>query len=264
MKKITLFVFTSTLLFFQFACNLNPGEQGNNQDEPIGELASETQEPEAKPKPVDPTLAYGIDISQFQGNEIEFLDKQKDQLAFVICKATEGITYTDPDFKQNWTVIPQKGFIRGAYHFYRTKDNPSLQAKNYINAINDLGKNDLPPIVDLEGGGIDKSQSVELVQRSLLAFLEEVENELKRTPMIYTDPATGNKYLNNSVFATYPLWVADYTESMTPTVPHAWENGKWMIWQKTSDYLIDGKKNDYDQFNGSITDLVDFIKKTNL
>jgi lysozyme len=59
----------------------------------------------------------GIDISKFQGNEINQLNKQTDQLTFIICKATEGITYTDPDFKTNWPMIQSKGYVRGAYHF---------------------------------------------------------------------------------------------------------------------------------------------------
>ena len=41
-------------------------------------------------------FVYGIDISHHQNNEIDFISKTSDSLSFVICKATEGVTYTEP------------------------------------------------------------------------------------------------------------------------------------------------------------------------
>ena len=76
-------------------------------------------------------FVYGIDVSDFQGDEVDFLDKQKDSLSFVICKATEGITYTDPEFQNNWKTIPEKGFIRGAYHFYRRHSFKMIRPYQY-------------------------------------------------------------------------------------------------------------------------------------
>lgn len=60
-------------------------------------------------------------------------------------------------------MIPEPGFIRGGYHFYRSIDDPVKQAANYVNAISDLKPTDIAPIVDFEGGGIDKSQSVDVI-----------------------------------------------------------------------------------------------------
>ena len=52
------------------------------------------------------SVARGIDISKYQGDEVAMLNKHKDALSFIICKATEGVTFTDPDFIMNWKLIP--------------------------------------------------------------------------------------------------------------------------------------------------------------
>lgn len=204
-------------------------------------------------------FVYGIDISKYQGDEISFMNKKTDSLHFVICKATEGITYTDPDFARNWSIISEKKFIRGAYHFYRCNDDPIVQAKNYLRAIADLQKTDFPPIIDFEEGGIDKSQSVEQIQATLLIFIKEIENKLKRRPIIYTDVNTGNEYLNNPTFSNYPLWIANYNNKKQPDLPQTWKNSKWFLWQKSANYKIGSKVNDFDLFNGSLNDLQKLI-----
>ena len=143
-------------------------------------------------------FVYGIDISKYQGDEIDFLSKKADSLSFVICKATEGITYTDPDFKHNWNMISEKKFIRGAYHFYRSNDDPKAQAENFIQALATIEKTDLPPIIDFEEGGIDQTQSVEQIQATLLVFIAAVEKSLNRKVIIYTDVNTCLLYTSPS------------------------------------------------------------------
>jgi lysozyme len=118
---------------------------------------------------------YGIDISSHQGQEIELMDKHADSLTFVICRATDGITFVDSDFKLNWSTIHEKNFIAGAYHFFESHDDPSKQVANYLKAVGEISSTDLPPIVDFEGGGIDINQSVESVSANLLAVLNELK-----------------------------------------------------------------------------------------
>ncbi|MBL4568194.1 MAG: hypothetical protein JKY69_00455 [Flavobacteriaceae bacterium] len=208
-------------------------------------------------------FVYGIDISHFQNNQIDFINKQKDSLDFIICKATEGVTYTDPDFLHNWKMIKEKSFLRGAYHFYRSEDDPLAQAAHFLNAISDIKSTDIPPIIDFEEGGIDKSKSVDEIQSALKIFLKEIENKSKRKPIIYTDINTGNKYLNKPVFADYPLWIANYNGKKIPDLPNAWKNNGWLIWQRSSDYKIKSTTDDFDIFNGSLKEFQEFIKNSN-
>ncbi|MEO1514464.1 MAG: GH25 family lysozyme [Bacteroidota bacterium] len=236
-------------------------EERPNQTTPSPQAA-----PDKSPAPAAPaaTFCKGLDISHFQGKEISDLSKEEDGFTFIFCKATEGLGYIDPNFYFNWANIPQKGFIRGAYHFYHTADNPIRQAEHFTSVIASMKETDLPPVVDFEGGGIDKSQSVESIQEDLLSFLQEVEKRMNRRPMIYTDIPSGNKYLDRPEFGQYPLWVALYITGPQPRLPKAWQGNPWLFWQRSSHYIVHGQNNDFDLYNGNLNSLQNFIKESNL
>ncbi|WP_452602263.1 GH25 family lysozyme [Pontimicrobium sp. MEBiC06410] len=205
---------------------------------------------------------YGIDISHYQGDEADLMTRSRnnDSIQFIICKATQGKAYIDPDFKTNWETISKNGFIKGAYHFYISTDDPEAQASNFLNTIKSLKKTNIPPIVDFEEGGIDTSQSIDSIQINLLRFLNIVETRTNRKPMIYTDDNVGNTYLSLPEFANYPLWIANYTNVSAPVLPEAWQNKGWNFWQKSDTYDINNIENDFDVFNGNLKDLKEFIK----
>ena len=207
-------------------------------------------------------FVYGIDLSHYQGNEIDSIIKSKDSLDFIICKATEGVTYIDPKFFKNWETIKEHEFLRGAYHFYRSEDNPLTQATFFLETISDIEKTDIPPVIDFEEGGIDKSQSVDKIQSEFRLFLNEIKKQSKRTPIIYTDINIGNKYLNNSDFFDYPLWIANYNGKKHPDLPRTWKRKGWLIWQKSNTYKLNGLSNDFDVFNGNLLEFKEFIKNS--
>jgi len=210
----------------------------------------------------DSKFTYGIDISKYQKHEIDSIRFAKDSLSFIICKATEGNTYTDVQFKSNWTSIKAKGFIRGAYHFYRSNDQAESQATHFLTTIQDLENTDLPPIVDFEEGSIDKNSTMMDIQKGLLDFLQIIHEKSGRLPIIYTDLNTGDHFLNDTAFSHYPLWVANYRKGDAPHQPSAWKDSKWTLWQRTDNYRMDGIQNDFDVFNGSTEDLHRFIKNS--
>lgn len=203
--------------------------------------------------------AKGIDISYNQGNLIDSIDTNNTDLSFVICKATGGITIQDPDFAHNWETIPQKGFIRGTYHFYYTNDAPQSQADNFFNVVgNDYPSDALPPVVDFEESSIkttDKNQIIE----DLLSFLDLLEQKYGRTPMIYTNANTGNVYLNDERLSKYPLWVAN-PDASQPTLPTTWTD--WTIWQYSFSGNINGVTVDEDYFNGDVLAMKRFISQS--
>lgn len=256
MKKLILLgaiIITVIICYFYFNNSSDP----TSPEKPI----IEDPKPEEKTKkdPIDKTPVYGIDISRFQGNEITAIT-DKDSITFVISKATEGVTYKDPNFNQNWNVSAQKNFIRGAYHFYRSNDDPKQQANNFVRTVKQLNKNDLPPILDIEEGGLIGNIETNTLQKDLLLFLETLESETGRIPIIYTSTSFGNQYLNNEAFSKYPLWVAEYTSNTTPKIPTVWDSNKWSFWQKSDSYKIGSEKNDFDIFNGNKEDLSKFIE----
>lgn len=205
---------------------------------------------------------YGIDISHHQNDEVDFIVQHKDSIQFVFCKATEGLTFIDPKFNKNWSTLKEHGVLRGAYHFFKSKDDPKKQATFFLNTISTSEKTDIPPVLDFEEGGIDPSQSVNQVQADVKVFLEEIENKLGCTPIIYTDVRTANKYLDDPHFSNYPLWIANYIKGSAPHLPRTWKDKGWVFWQKTSTYQLDGQNNDLDIFDGSYKNLKSFIKNS--
>lgn len=203
---------------------------------------------------------YGIDISKYQGNESSFLNKQTDKLTFVICKATEGITYTDADFKINWSAIQSKGYVRGAYHFYHCDDDPAKQAANYLGVVGEFLETDFPPIVDFEESSIDAGIDKAGIQPNLLQFLAILEQKTGRKPLLYTDNNTANAYLTNPAFANYNLWIADYNATLT--LPTIWKSKSWTLWQKSESYKLYNQLNDFDVFNGDENAFAAYIQSS--
>ncbi|WP_445455553.1 glycoside hydrolase family 25 protein [Flavobacterium sp. HNIBRBA15423] len=212
------------------------------------------------------SVTYGLDISHYQGDLITTLNKRKDSLYFVICKATEGTTYIDPTYQSNCTILKEKKVVRGAYHFYLCEFDPIDQAQHFSKIImenNFLNISHLPPVMDIENSSMDTNcGDLKTAQNNILLFLKEVEKITGRIPMIYTNKSTGDKYLNTPDFAKYHLWIAAYTKDLTANnIPSAWDN-KWMIWQRSDSYSFQDTNFDFDIFNGNRLELRKFIRNT--
>lgn len=204
----------------------------------------------------DSAVLYGLDLSKWNGNIAELIQR-KDSIAFMICRATIGLTDTDHNFNMNWNAIQQKNCLLGAYHFYYAKDDPIQQADHFYNTVNALGQTDLPLIVDIEQKSLatDAGTDVDALQENLLKFLRRLELKHGKVPMIYTDEAFANEYLDNTEFAKYPLWLAEYTDAPKPEIPGVWETAGYRVWQKKDNYHIDMHTADFDVFYGRKSEL---------
>ncbi|VAW65388.1 hypothetical protein MNBD_GAMMA11-2343 [hydrothermal vent metagenome] len=199
---------------------------------------------------------YGLDISHYQGNLIRELGSSN-KLTFIICKATQGLDYIDPDFHKNWKNIKEKGFIRGAYHFYMAIDDPVVQAEHFAELINDIDDNDISPIVDIEQSSLSKNTDKTKIQLDLLMFLDALESKFSRKPLIYTNYTFAQEYLNNPELSEYKLWLAEYSGRGEPLIPEIWEKTGYKIWQKSNSHTIDSIETDFDVYIGSKQGLVD-------
>jgi lysozyme len=253
-QRLLLFLFLASALF---ACH--SVSKNNTGQEMAFTETTPANDTLVSPKSTD-TLVCGIDISHYQGDEADYLNRKSDQLTFVICKATEGVTVTDPDFNNNWDMIQKNGFIRGAYHFYHCADDPTQQAAHFLAVLGTLSKTDFPPIVDFEENSIDKGCDKASIQKNLLQFLTILEQKTGRKPILYTDNSIGNSQISDPAFANYCLWIADYNTGTTPKLPPVWKAKTWTLWQKNPDYTVDTYSNDYDVYNGNRGDFSEFIK----
>ena len=167
---------------------------------------------------------HGIDVSHYQGNiDWKMLTQTRQgkfPIHFVFMKASEGGDYGDKAFITNFDSAKTHGFIRGAYHFYNPKTDPIRQADFFINSVK-LDSGDLPPVLDIEKRGKDENQ----LRRDLKLWLDKIEQHYKVKPILYTSYKFKTRYLNDSVFNSYPYWIAHYY------VDSVEYRGEWKFWQ---------------------------------
>ncbi len=199
---------------------------------------------------------HGLDISHHNGNIVDEIS-QIDSISFVICKATQGKHFRDPYFNSNWESLKNKKLIRGAYHFYEDDSTPIKQANHYLSVVGVWRTNDIAPIIDIEDGSLSttKQINIEKLQKDVLKFLEHIEKETKRIPMLYTNLYFANMYLKDKAFSKYPLWLGEYTSKNQPILPKTWQDKGFKIWQKSENYHFKSTKEDLDIFYGDIKDL---------
>jgi lysozyme len=194
---------------------------------------------------------HGIDISHYQGkidwNSVKQGINEEFPIEFVFMKATEGGDMADENFARNFAMAGKMGFIRGAYHFFSPKTDPAKQADNFISNVK-LQSGDLPPVLDVESIG---KCSPDKLRRNVLIWLRRVESHYGVKPIIYASYKFKEKYLNDTVFDSYPYWIAHYY------VDSVRYEGSWQFWQHSDVGTVPGIKNDVDLnvFNGSIDDL---------
>ena len=167
---------------------------------------------------------------------------------FIYVKATEGASIIDENFRDNFHQAREYGFTRGAYHFYSVHSPAKAQAEYFIKNVQ-LENGDLPPVLDVEHK--PKNQTDEEFKASVLQWLEIVEKHYHIKPIIYTYYKFKLKYLNDSVFDSYPYWIAHYyVEQVT-------YEGPWKFWQHTDNGRLAGIKGtvDFNIYNGSFYDL---------
>ncbi len=202
----------------------------------------------------------GIDVSHHQGN-VNWHAVAEAGISFAFVKATDGGTFTDPQFGTNWIGVKDAGIIRGAYHFFRPAKPVDSQVENFVRTVREIGDGDLPPVLDLEEAPTphgDEWEDVSGEQRVplVLTWLEAVEARLGQKPIIYTRRGFVTLELPNPApLAQHLLWIAHFTSKSTPTVPSIWST--WTFWQYSDGGKVDGIVGhvDLDRFNGSSSDL---------
>lgn len=193
---------------------------------------------------------HGADISHYQGevawDRLAQTRQGQFPIRFIFMKATEGGDYADDKFVANFDSARAHGFIRGAYHFYNPKTDAAKQADFFIRSVK-LEPGDLPPVLDIEKKGKDMKK----LQQDLKVWLRKVESHYGVKPIIYASYKFKTRYLNDSVFNTYPYWIAHYY------VDSVQYQGEWKFWQHTDVGTLPGidEKVDLNIFNGSLPEL---------
>lgn len=150
----------------------------------------------------------GIDVSHWQ----EGINLTAVPSDFVIVKATQGISYTDPGYIQRANQTLSLGKQLGFYHFVSTKYSASDQARHFVNAIKDyVGRAIL--ILDWEDNDQSGEKNVSKGTAYAKQFLDAVHALTGVKPLIYMNRSTAASYQYDWSAVSgsgYQLWVAQY------------------------------------------------------
>jgi lysozyme len=194
-----------------------------------------------------------IDISHWQGFP-NFAEVEAAGVIAMIHKATEGVSYVDPNRSKNCSAAIAQGIAVATYHWLSPGVDPVAQMKFYLKTVDPvIGER---VVIDYEEDGCTLDELKAAVQ----ALLDD-PRDLQIT--VYSGhllkEQLGSKH-DAFLADNTDLWLAQYTTG-TPT----WPNGTyptWMLWQYSESGIvdgIDGSKVDLNRFVGSDADLLAWI-----
>jgi len=195
----------------------------------------------------------GVDVSSYQG-DIDWNVIESQGISFAFIKATEGSTFNDRFFQQNWENASKTNIRIGAYHFFSFDSSGKTQAKNFIRAVTKVD-NMLPPVVDVEfyGNKNKNPPSKEHTQAILNNLLEELEAHYGMKPIIYATRSSYQRYIKDD-YKDYDIWIRNLFYH-----PYLTDRNSWTFWQYSNTKILKGYKGrekyiDMNFFNGSKKD----------
>nr|WP_229891146.1 lysozyme [Streptomyces mashuensis] len=208
--------------------------------------------PDSLPDGVRGSTVEGVDVSSHNGN-VSWKSLWNSGARFAYVKATEGSSYTNPYFAQQYTGSYGTGMIRGAYHF-ALPDNSSGSVQADFFADHGGGWSGdgqtLPGVLDMEYnpyGSTCYGKSAAALIDWIDDFFTTYRSRTGRDAVLYTSTTWWKKCTGNyGGFGTYnPLWVPRYGSS-AGELPAGWSFQT--IWQYTDTGPTVG---DHNRFNGT-------------
>ena len=196
----------------------------------------------------------GVDVSEYQGN-IDWSVLVTRDIDFAFIKATEGSSYTDEHFSENWEKASKTDLRIGAYHFFSLESSGKLQADHFCDSVQSV-PNMLPPVVDVEPYGTYKEITEKDVSE-LTDWLTVTEEYYGIKPIIYTTSKWYNKLIKDS-FPDYDIWIRSVYSKPNKDI-------EWTFWQYSNRMNLDGydgeeKYIDMNVFCGSAEEFLDYPK----
>lgn len=185
-----------------------------------------------------PTVIKGMDVSHYQGDVSWRAITENSDVKFVYIKATEGSTYTDPNFAQNWKGASSNGIAVGAYHYYLQTSTGTDQANNFIDVV-PKKKGALPPAIDIETNVTSQSD----FKSQLADYVSLVRKHYGQKPVFYVPTKVYNLIYDD--YTGYDFWIINVNSK--PDVKG------WTFWQYSDKGKLAGISGtvDLDQYRGS-------------
>jgi GH25 family lysozyme M1 (1,4-beta-N-acetylmuramidase) len=204
---------------------------------------------------VEATVA-GIDVSGHQGN-VDWASYWNQGKRFVWVKATEGTTYKNPYFAQQYNGSFNQGFVRGSYHFALPNNSGGAAQADFFSNNGGGWSADgktLPGAMDMEYnpyGATCYGLSKAAMTQWILDFSNRYKARWSKFPAIYTSASWWSQCVSGDFSSTNPLWVARYAAA-PGTLPCCW--GFYTVWQYSSSPI------DQNSWNGTYDRLLVFAR----
>ncbi|MDE6160318.1 MAG: hypothetical protein K2F77_01525 [Muribaculaceae bacterium] len=192
----------------------------------------------------------GIDISGHNGF-VDFRRVAADSVSFVYLKSSEGDTYRDATFDDNYFRARQAGLAVGAYHYFRFDCEGWRQGANMLRSIAGKPLN-MPLAIDVEEWGNTSDVPTGLIVMQLHGMIDYLRANGHRV-MLYTNKGGHRRFVRGH-FDNVPLWVCSFTD---PPISRA----DWTIWQHSHTGRVDGVPGHVD-LNTFCGDSADFRRFT--
>ena len=179
--------------------------------------------------PKDKYPIRGVDVSEYQG-DIDWSVLSNQDIDFAFIKATEGSSYTDEHFYENWENATKTDLRIGAYHFFSLESSGKSQAEHFCDTVQGV-PNMLPPVVDVEPYGAYKDITEKDVSE-LTDWLTVTEENYGVKPIIYTTSKWYRKQIKGS-FPDYDIWIRSVYSKPPKDID-------WVFWQYSNRTRLDG------------------------
>lgn len=197
--------------------------------------------------PSESQLYAGIDVSGWQ-ETIDYTQVKQAGIEVVYMKSSEGTTFIDPYFNQNYTNAKANGLKVGFYHYVRARSvEQAVREANFFASVIAGKSPDCRLAMDFEDFGNLSNAEINQIG---LTFLRTVESVTKKEVVVYSNTYSARTKFSGEI-TNYPLWVAQYEEP-EPTPNGNWDT--WIGWQYTDQGEVAGIQGyvDRDKFTKDI------------
>lgn len=164
------------------------------------------------------TITFGLDISHHQDQALSLAQARAEGCEFAFLKATEGATYTDPEFAANLAEARAAGMLVAAYVYQRS--NASAQA--HVDRIAAVVPKDVPVIPDVEENSGDMTLTRQIVDKLRAAGY--------RVPLLYLPRWYWQQLGSPSLAGLPPLWSSRYPDYTVRDLAGAYAKAPASYW----------------------------------
>ena len=161
----------------------------------------------------------GVDVSHFQG-KIDWDVLAGEDIRFAYIKATEGTSFVDERFAENWAGAAETPLRIGAYHFFSFESAGDSQAEHFIRTVVPAADM-MPPAVDVEPYGQHGELTADVLAE-LGTLLRLLEAHYGTKPILYTTAAYAEPV--HTAFPENGIWLRSIFGRPDGSIP-------WVLWQ---------------------------------